>query len=124
MDEEIETMVRLLKEKRRQRSMTQEEVALKAGVTVQQIRRIEKGSNIPSAILIARLAKIYRESTDYFLRHVKTGEERIEELWGRVQKSHARIRAYTGREPTTLKEKKSLLIKFGYLQSRKGKRLV
>lgn len=72
---------RRIRKAREGRSFQVRRVADLAGVSTQQIRRIEAGQAEASAVTIARIARALGSSCDEFLDHVKTVEEIVEERW-------------------------------------------
>ena len=56
-------------------NIRQYRAAKAVGVTYQQIRKYEVGSNRVSAVIVARLAQIYRRPVGWFLEEVSLGED-------------------------------------------------
>ncbi len=63
-----ETIVNLVKERRAERGLTQEELARLAGVSRQSLISIERGRYVPSLPLALRLARIFDCPTDALFR--------------------------------------------------------
>jgi len=56
-------------------NIRQYRAAKAVGVTYQQIRKYEVGYNRVSAVIVARLAQIYRRPVGWFLEEVSLGED-------------------------------------------------
>lgn len=59
-----EVMVSKVYELRREKGMTQEELAGNVGVTRQTVIAIEKGNYTPSVLLAIKIAKIFKKKVD------------------------------------------------------------
>lgn len=80
---ELEGFTYRLKSLRLERGVSQSEFARLMGCSQIYYRKMEKGLTRPTIFYVARLAKALGITTDYFVRHVKSVEERTEELWER-----------------------------------------
>ncbi len=61
MGETIKNTVSLL---RQEKSLTQEELATRVGVTRQTIIALEKGNYVPSVLLALKVAKVFKVEVD------------------------------------------------------------
>ena len=57
----------VIKEKRKEFNMTQEELAKKVGVSRQMIKRYENGENFPSMFVIDKLSEVFNLSINEVL---------------------------------------------------------
>ena len=78
--QDLEELARTIKRAREDKHLTQEQLAGRVGVSTQHLRRLESpaGGRVPSAFVVARIAKILGRSTDYFLGHIHTQEDLVE----------------------------------------------
>ena len=105
-EEDMKTLADKMKQSRIDGNYTQEEYADLMGISVQQVRRLERGENQPMLIPIARLAKAIGVGIEYFTGHIESVEEQTERLW----KEYEGTLSFSGKEETpNWKEKKRLL---------------
>ena len=64
---------RFISHLRRERKLTQKEIADKLGVTYQAVSKWERGENLPDVLTLKKLADIYEVSVDYI---INSGEEK------------------------------------------------
>lgn len=69
-----------IKEKRQKAVMTQAALSSKLGITSRALFNYETGKRIPSPEVIAKLAEIFKTTTDYFL---STSDEFIIQAYGK-----------------------------------------
>ena len=63
----IETMGQIIRRLRKERNLTQEELAQQLNVTFQAISRWENGTALPDAQNILQISKLFNVTTDYLL---------------------------------------------------------
>ncbi len=81
---ETDELARKLKEAREQSGLSIEKLADKAGVTPQHLRRLETAGDsysVPSAFLLARIARAVRVDVGYLLAHVVPLDEHLDEFF-------------------------------------------
>lgn len=66
-----------IKTLRREAGMTQNQLANKLNMNVQQVARYEAGGSIPSAHLLAKMAEILEVSTDYLITGYDKGFSKL-----------------------------------------------
>ena len=70
-----------IKEIRENKGLNRKQLGKLAGLSDQQIRRIEQGTSDVSAIVLARIAQALEKDIGWFVDHVKTIRDRADELW-------------------------------------------
>lgn len=68
-----------LKQARESRQLSQEDLAIRAGVTKQQIYRYENGTNVPSADVLKLIAQELEVSADYLIGLVDVPTDHLRE---------------------------------------------
>ena len=69
-----------IKRIRRERDLTQEEVAAHLGISFQSISKWERGETLPDTAILPDLANVLETTTDFIL----TGGERMIEYKGKI----------------------------------------
>jgi transcriptional regulator with XRE-family HTH domain len=90
MRKDLEDLAARLKRAREDNGLTQKELALRVGISPQHLRNLESPTsirNVPSAFVVAQIAKVLGKSTDHFLAHIHTMEEMVDAELARVQKA-------------------------------------
>jgi transcriptional regulator with XRE-family HTH domain len=85
-------------------NIRQYRAAKAVGVTYQQMRKYEVGYNRVSAVIVARLAQIYRRPVEWFLEEVRLQEEtKADSLAGSIAQAdhHSRVHGTTDRPEHT-----------------------
>lgn len=70
-----------IRESRTEKKLSQAELALRAGISLPFLKRVELGQATISAPLLARIARTLEVSTDDLLGHIESDEELVERLW-------------------------------------------
>jgi transcriptional regulator with XRE-family HTH domain len=84
-------------------NIRQYRAAKAVGVTYQQMRKYEVGYNRVSAVIVARLAQIYRRPVEWFLEEVRLQEEAKTGLAGPIAQAdlHSRVHGTSDRPDHT-----------------------
>jgi transcriptional regulator with XRE-family HTH domain len=98
-----------VKKERLRRGLSLQQLADQTGVTHQAIRRIERGGGLAPVIVFARLARALGKDTNTFLSHVRTIEERADQLWDR----HGVAKKLEGSQHADFRAKKAVLESMG-----------
>lgn len=83
-----------IKNARKLKQLTQQEVADKIGVSKQMISKYEKGIAIPNSSKLIQLGKLFGQKTDYFFRSykIKLGEVKFRKRAGFSKKRQASLK--------------------------------
>ena len=87
-----------LKTLRREKNMTQEQLAEQLGVSSRTVSRWETGSNIPDISLLAELAEFY----DVSIPELIDGERKSEIMNEEIKEVADKMADYAGAEKTTI----------------------
>jgi transcriptional regulator with XRE-family HTH domain len=108
-DESIE-LGRKISEVRERKGISLNMLAVAAGLSLHQIRRIERGIAVPNAIALAKIAKELDLDLNELFLHVISERELIDKLWNK----HGMKGRITGSNPANYRQKKSLLKALGF----------
>ncbi len=97
----MERMGKFLKELRKEREITQEQLAEKLGVSSRTVSRWETGSNLPDLAVLIELADLY--SVD--IRELIDGERKSENMDQEIKDTLVKAADYADQEKGRLKKK-------------------
>ena len=100
---------RKIAEARKRAGLSVRHVAETAGISAQQMRRIESGRTEASAITIARIARVLNLSCDALLGDVRTIAETVERLW----QENSLSESLPGSVDADLSARKAILVSMG-----------
>ena len=87
-----------LKELRKEKSLTQEQVAEKLGVSSRTISRWETGAYVPDISILVDIAEMY----DVDVREIIDGERRQEDMNSEVKETAVKMADYSTMEKKTM----------------------
>ena len=91
-------MGRLLQELRKEKGLTQEQLAERTGVARRTVSRWETGSNLPDLDILIELADLYAVD----LREILSGERRSERMNQELKETVLQVADYSSEEKTRL----------------------
>ena len=97
----------LFKDLRKERNLTQEQIADKFGVSQRSVSRWENGNTMPDISILIELADFY----DVDLREILKGERKAENMDADLKETLEMVADYTNKEKKKIA--KSLIIKIG-----------
>jgi transcriptional regulator with XRE-family HTH domain len=105
---DLALIAKRLRAAREERSLSPQDLAQQAGISEQQIRRMERGESDMGVLALARVARVLEKDLDWFVSNVRTLQEHTEGLW---RKNANVTRAY----PADLRfpVKKEILVDLG-----------
>lgn len=102
---------RLLQELRKEKGITQEELAEKVGVARRTVSRWETGNNMPDLDILIELSDLY----DVELREILNGERKSEKMNEELKETVLQIADYSNEEKTRLLQRMHWLFIAGLL---------
>ena len=78
---EVAELGRKIRQAREQAGIAAGELAKRAEITPGFLNKVERGASCPSAVILARIAKLLGMDVTELLRHVLTLEDRFELKW-------------------------------------------
>ena len=102
---------RLLQELRKEKGITQEELAEKVGVARRTVSRWETGNNMPDLDILIELSDLY----DVDLREILNGERKSEKMNEELKETVLQIADYSNEEKTRLLQRMHWLFIAGLL---------
>ena len=98
-----------LKELRREKALTQEELAEKLGVSSRSVSRWENGSTMPELGILVELADYY----DVDIREIIDGERKTEKVEKEIKETLKTVAAYAGAEKKKVVRRKCIVTFLG-----------
>jgi len=98
-----------IKAAREGKGLTAEQLAEQAGISAQQLWRIESGRSKVTAVALARIAKAVGTPIEKFVDHITRAQENAERLWEQHQVSLK----VSGSRPANWKTKMQILKAMG-----------
>jgi transcriptional regulator with XRE-family HTH domain len=78
---DLALIAKRLRAAREERSLSPHDVAERAGISEQQVRRMERGESDMGVLALARVARALEKDLDWFVSNVRTLQEHTERLW-------------------------------------------
>jgi len=72
---------RKLREAREEKKLSKSDVAERAEISPSFLNKVENGTSAPSAINLAKLAKVLGKPIEHFVSHISTVDERFDKSW-------------------------------------------
>ena len=99
----------LLKELRKEKNYTQEQLADKLGVSQRTVSRWETGHNLPDLDILIEMADFYNVD----LRELLNGERKGEKMDREIEETVMKVAEYSNEEKSQLTRKMSVLFSIG-----------
>jgi transcriptional regulator with XRE-family HTH domain len=99
-----------LRKVREEKRLSLQDASESAEISTAWLSRLEAGKSRPSAIMLAKIARIYDLSIDHLLEEVKGNKERFVETLGKLSDEQRRFLDIEGLEPERLNYKSLLEI--------------
>jgi transcriptional regulator with XRE-family HTH domain len=78
---DVALLAKGLRAARVERSLSPQDLAEQAGISEQQVRRMERGESAMGVLILARVARALKKDLDWFVSDVRTLQEHTERLW-------------------------------------------
>lgn len=101
----------LLKELRREKELTQEQLAERMGVSGRTVSRWETGSNMPDLDVLVELADYY----DIEIRELINGERKSENMDKELKETVIKVAEYSNEEKAKIMKRMKLLFIAGFI---------
>jgi transcriptional regulator with XRE-family HTH domain len=105
---DVALLAKRLRAARVERSLSPQDLAEQAGISEQQVRRMERGESAMGVLILAGVARALKKDLDWFVSDVRTLQEHTERLW---RKNANLTRAYPA--DLRLPAKQEILIDLG-----------
>ena len=103
-----------IKVAREKKKMSQKRLAEEAGISQNQLRRLEKGKSVPGTVVMARIIYALDEITDFYLEHIEPIGTKVKRLW----EHHKNEFGSTSISDDDIATKRTFLIAHGFWKER------